>query len=93
MTCFNGCLEKESGGVCEDCPEWFEGDGKTCTDIRVYCNKLDCPESCEDTESGGICIPCPDFHLPAGDGVTCIDNRIACKDKIPGEQYFLKFLN
>ena len=92
MTCFSECYETPEGGVCEDCPDWFEGDGVNCTDIRVYCKKLGCPESCEDKESGGICIPCPEYHIPAGDGITCVDNRVTCKEKIPVVKiFFLKF--
>ena len=84
MDCFGDCLETPEGGVCDPCPEWFEGDGLTCRDIRVHCEDLNCPEACETHESGGICIPCPEYHTPNGNGLNCTDERIFCSDQIPG---------
>ena len=94
MSCANGCMETPTGGVCEKCPEWFEGDGVNCTDIRVYCHQLACPETCDEHESGGVCTPCPDFHIPLGDGMNCTDTRVYCKEKIPGlEMLYIKILH
>ena len=82
MSCFSGCYETPDGGVCNPCPDWFEGDGLTCRDIREHCNSIKCPEGCEETESGGKCVPCKPYHFSSNNA--CIDARIYCKDKILG---------
>ena len=84
MTCFGECTETPEGGVCEECPDGFEGDGHSCTDIRVFCANLTCPEGCQDSDVGGECITCPEFHEPIGENATCVDVRIYCQEKIHG---------
>lgn len=73
--CFAGvaCEDIGNGPVCGACPEGYEGDGTTCTDIDG-CASGPCfaGVACTDVAAPGTgfeCGECPDGY--SGDGITC----------------------
>ena len=69
LDCFGNCTDTESGGICDDCPIYFEGDGYECFDTRTHCYEMSCFGECAEFESGGVCEPCPFGYN--GDGHHC----------------------
>ena len=80
MECFKNCTESDSGGVCDPCPEFFEGDGVTCEDLRMHCHVMDCYGSCSEMPSGGVCDPCPEGFFGNGTVCTEIIKELTCDD-------------
>ena len=78
--CYNGCQETVSGGVCDPCPEYFEGDGSTCTDLRTHCSQMSCFGGCIDHEFGGQCNFCPENYTDRyNNGTFCDEEMISCQ--------------
>ena len=94
LSCFEPekCTEHEIlGGVCADCPLFFKGDGKNCSDTRKFCeDENPCFEgvNCTNLFNKGNftftqqkvtkCDECPEYFT--GSGEDCTDTRTYCVD-------------